>query len=179
MTTATVISEALLAYNGERYQDALTLYRNAAATPAGEQLRVVNGLYLATWKLGRASEAEEAFGNVVAFGLRSNSLGVSLASLTLISPNVRQAGEAFRRGTTDLLCLPLLGCSAKNRARSTPNKSGSLCMPLAIITRMAQVKSARSTTGRSSSVMSRRRLSSMPSFSNPRRRPISRMTSSG
>jgi outer membrane protein OmpA-like peptidoglycan-associated protein len=76
VATATVISEALLAYNGERYQDALTLYRNAAATPAGEQLRVVNGLYLATWKLGRASEAEEAFGNVVAFGLRSNSLGV-------------------------------------------------------------------------------------------------------
>ena len=76
VTTATLISEALLAYNGERYQDALTLYRNAAATPAGEQLRVVNGLYLATWKLGRASEAAEAFGNVVAFGLRSNSLGV-------------------------------------------------------------------------------------------------------
>ena len=76
VTTATVISEALLAYNSERYQDALTLYRNAAAAPAGEQLRVVNGLYLATWKLGRASEAEEAFGNVVAFGLRNNSLGV-------------------------------------------------------------------------------------------------------
>ena len=76
VTTATVISEALLAYNGERYQDALTLYRNAAATAAGEQLRVVNGLYLATWKLGRASEAEEAFGNVVAFGLRTNNLGV-------------------------------------------------------------------------------------------------------
>jgi outer membrane protein OmpA-like peptidoglycan-associated protein len=76
VTTATIISDALVAYNGERYQDALTLYRNAAATPAGEQLRVVNGIYLATWKLGRASEAEEAFGNIVALGLRSNNLGV-------------------------------------------------------------------------------------------------------
>src|SRR5262249_51981523 len=64
VATATLISEALLAYNGERYQDALGLYRNAAATPAGEQLRVVNGVYLSTWKLGRVKEAEEAFGNV-------------------------------------------------------------------------------------------------------------------
>ena len=76
VTTATVISEVLLAYNGERYQGALTLYRNAAATPAGEQLRVVNGLYRATWKLGRASEAEEALETSSRFGLRSYSLGV-------------------------------------------------------------------------------------------------------
>ena len=76
VATATMISEALLAYNGARYQDALTLYRNAAATPSGEQLRVVNGIYLATWKLGQVREAEEAFGNVVALGLRSNNLGV-------------------------------------------------------------------------------------------------------
>lgn len=83
VTTATLISEALVAYNGERYQDALTLYRNAAATPAGEQLRVVNGVYLATWKLGRASEAEEAFGHIVTLALRSNTLGVKF----LFNPN--------------------------------------------------------------------------------------------
>jgi outer membrane protein OmpA-like peptidoglycan-associated protein len=76
VTTATLISEALVAYNGDRYQEALTLYRNAATTPAGEQLRVVNGIYLATWKLGRASEAEEAFGHIVALALRTNNLGV-------------------------------------------------------------------------------------------------------
>jgi outer membrane protein OmpA-like peptidoglycan-associated protein len=76
VTTATLISEALVAYNSDRYQDALALYRRAATTPAGEQLRVVNGIYLATWKLGRASEAEEAFGRIVALALRSNTLGV-------------------------------------------------------------------------------------------------------
>jgi len=91
VATATLISEALLAYNGERYQDALTLYRNAAATPAGEQLRVVNGIYLATWKLGHVGEAEEAFGNVVAFGLRSNNLGVKFL---------------FRPGTTEFWSDP-------------------------------------------------------------------------
>jgi outer membrane protein OmpA-like peptidoglycan-associated protein len=76
IATATIISEATLAYNNESYQDALTLYRNAAATPSGEQLRVLNGIYLASWKLGRANEAEEAFGKVVALGLSSNNLGV-------------------------------------------------------------------------------------------------------
>ena len=76
VAAATLISEALLAYNEERYQEALALYRNAATTTAGDQLRVVNGIYLATWKLGQAKEAESAFGNVVAYGLRSNDLGV-------------------------------------------------------------------------------------------------------
>jgi outer membrane protein OmpA-like peptidoglycan-associated protein len=76
VTTATLISEALVAYNSDRYQDALALYRTAATTPAGEQLRVVNGIYLATWKLGQTSEAEEAFRHIVALALRTNNLGV-------------------------------------------------------------------------------------------------------
>src|SRR5206468_980593 len=50
--------------------------RNAEATASGEQLRVLNGIYLASWKLGRTAEAEEAFGKVVALGLSINNLGV-------------------------------------------------------------------------------------------------------
>src|SRR5207245_1049377 len=76
VATATTISEATLAYNNESYQDALALYQTAAARPGGEQLRVLNGIYLASWKLGRANEAEEAFGKVVALGLSGNNLGV-------------------------------------------------------------------------------------------------------
>jgi outer membrane protein OmpA-like peptidoglycan-associated protein len=91
VATATIISEATLAYNKESYQDALSLYRNAAATPSGEQLRVLNGIYLASWKLGRTNEAEEAFGKVVAFGLSSNNLGVKFL---------------FNPGTTDFWSDP-------------------------------------------------------------------------
>jgi len=76
VATATTVSEATLAYNNESYQDALALYQTAAAKPGGEQLRVLNGIYLASWKLGRANDAEEAFGKVVALGLSSNNLGV-------------------------------------------------------------------------------------------------------
>ncbi len=76
VSTATVISEATAAYNSDNYADALSLYKNAETTASGEQLRVLNGIYLASWKLGRTAEAEDAFGRVVALGLANNNLGV-------------------------------------------------------------------------------------------------------
>jgi hypothetical protein len=76
VATATIVSEATVAYNSERYQDALALYQSAVTRPGGEQLRVLNGIYLASWKLGRTREAEDAFGKVVALGLSNNNLGV-------------------------------------------------------------------------------------------------------
>jgi hypothetical protein len=123
VTTATLISEGLLAYNGERYQDALTLYRNAAATPAGEQLRVVNGIYLATWKLGRTSEAEEAFGNVVALGLRNNNLGVKLlfnpgttdfwSDPKVSGPYVIWLRQIARQAATAQVCMSVVGHASR------------------------------------------------------------------
>lgn len=76
IATATVINEATTLYNSERYQEALGQYRSALATPAGEQLRVLNGIYLSNVKLGRIAEAEQAFGRVVAMGIAYNELGV-------------------------------------------------------------------------------------------------------
>ena len=76
VATATTVSEATLAYNSASYSDALALYQTAKAKPGGEQLRVLNGIYLASLKLGRTSEAEDAFGQVVALGLSNNNLGV-------------------------------------------------------------------------------------------------------
>jgi outer membrane protein OmpA-like peptidoglycan-associated protein len=76
LATATTINEATLAYNGDKYQEALDLYKTALASPSGEQLRTLNGIYLASWKLGRTQEAEQAFGKVVALGIANSSLGV-------------------------------------------------------------------------------------------------------
>jgi hypothetical protein len=74
IAAGTLISDGNNAYNASQYQDALGLYRNALSS--GEQLRALNGVYLASWKLGRNAEAEEAFGRVVAFGLETRNLGV-------------------------------------------------------------------------------------------------------
>lgn len=76
VTAAAMIQEATTAYDAERYQEALGLYRGALATAAGEQMRTLNGVYLSNWKLGNLGEAEQAFGKVVALGLASKSLGV-------------------------------------------------------------------------------------------------------
>jgi outer membrane protein OmpA-like peptidoglycan-associated protein len=73
---ATVIHEATTLYNQERYVEALGKYRSALAMPAGEQIRAVNGIYLAAAKLGRTAEAEQAFARVVALGIAYNELGV-------------------------------------------------------------------------------------------------------
>lgn len=76
IATAALINEATTLYNAERYQDALGRYNNAAATPAGQQMRVLNGQYLSNWKLGRNAEAEQAFAKVVALGIAYRELGV-------------------------------------------------------------------------------------------------------
>jgi outer membrane protein OmpA-like peptidoglycan-associated protein len=76
--TAAIVSDAINAYDGNRYRDALELYATAERTPAGNQLRVYNGLYLTNWKLGHHDQAEEAFGRVVDYGLDNNALGVKI-----------------------------------------------------------------------------------------------------
>jgi len=76
LAAGALINDATTAYNASQYNDALGLYRQAAATPAGEQLRALNGIYLSSWRLGRTAEAEQAFGRVVAYGLQNRNLGV-------------------------------------------------------------------------------------------------------
>jgi flagellar motor protein MotB len=76
IAASSVISEATTLYNAERYQDALGQYQTALATPEGKQLRAESGVYLTNMKLGHVSEAEQAFGRIVALGIAYNELGV-------------------------------------------------------------------------------------------------------
>lgn len=76
IAVATVINDATSLYNAQKYQEALAKYRAAGGTVGGDQLRTLNGIYLATTKLGRQADAELAFGKVVAYGLAHDQLGV-------------------------------------------------------------------------------------------------------
>jgi len=76
LAASALINDGTNAYNASQYQDALGHYRNALSTPTGEQLRALNGVYLASWRLGRMGDAEQAFGKIVAFGLTNRNLGV-------------------------------------------------------------------------------------------------------
>jgi len=76
IAAASMIHEATDLYNAERYQEALGQYRSVLATPEGEQMRTLSGIYLTSVKLGKTADAEKAFAGVVALGLAYNELGV-------------------------------------------------------------------------------------------------------
>jgi hypothetical protein len=76
IVAASLIAEATDAYAGGRYKDAYELYRNVLSGSAGNQLRAYNGLYLASWRLGRRDDAANAFGQIVDFGLQNSRLAV-------------------------------------------------------------------------------------------------------
>ncbi len=76
IATATVISDAIVAYEKRNFREALALYARAVQAATGDQLRVHSGLYLANWKLGKKADAETAFGKIVDHGLAAQKLSV-------------------------------------------------------------------------------------------------------
>ncbi len=76
IVAASLVAEAIDAYDAGRYQDALDLYMSASSVPAGNQFRVLNGIYLTNWKLGRQQQAETAFARIVDYGLEHRRLAV-------------------------------------------------------------------------------------------------------
>jgi outer membrane protein OmpA-like peptidoglycan-associated protein len=117
--TAALVADATRAYDAGRYRDALDLYAAAARTPAGDQLRVRNGLYLTNWRLGRRADAAAAFDRVVEYGLDRRNIAVKFlfepgSTLFLADPAVSSpygawleqiAGRAAGRG----VCLGITG----------------------------------------------------------------------
>jgi len=76
LRAAAAIADGVKAYDAGRYGDALMLYARAQGQPAGDQLRVYNGLYLSNAALGRSAAAEQAFGTLVEYGLERGKLAV-------------------------------------------------------------------------------------------------------
>jgi outer membrane protein OmpA-like peptidoglycan-associated protein len=78
LLTAALVSEAGDAYDAGHYGEALGLYETARKSAAGDQLRVYNGLYLSLTKLKRSAQAEQAFRDLVDYGLRKQQLAVKI-----------------------------------------------------------------------------------------------------
>jgi outer membrane protein OmpA-like peptidoglycan-associated protein len=74
--TAALIADATSAYNQGDFARSLRLYTQAIAAPTGDQLRVHSGLYMSNWKLGRRTQAEQAFGRIVEHGLAAQKIAV-------------------------------------------------------------------------------------------------------
>ncbi len=76
LTTASLISQGDEAFNAGSYQTALDLYSTAKRSPAGDQLKAYNGIYLSYLRLNQEAQAADAFGDAVGYGLRRNRLAV-------------------------------------------------------------------------------------------------------
>ena len=83
LATSIAVNNAILAYDDGKVSQARTNYRSAATMPGGDQKRVINGLYLTSWKLKRQNEAADAFGKIVERGIQDQKLGVKF----LFQPN--------------------------------------------------------------------------------------------
>ena len=145
IATATAVNEATALYNQARYREALGEYRSALAVPAGEQLRVLNGIYLATAKLGQTTEAEQAFGRVVAMGIAYRQLSVKFL---------------FNPGTTDFWIDPRINTPYPMWLRQIARESvaANVCMDIAGHTTRTGSKSANEALSLKRAMVIRKRL---------------------
>lgn len=112
MDAAALVAEAIAAFDGNRYEAALEHYTQARAIAGGDQLRVLNGLYLTNRKLARTQAAEAAFRDLVDFGLASGKLSLMM----LFQPGTTE----FVTGNTSAeyqLWLATVAARAKTKAK--------------------------------------------------------------
>jgi len=122
----TLISEAIAAYDAGRYADALDRYTSALELPAGHQLRVFNGIYLANMKLGRQAAANDAFSRIVDYGLAKKYLAVKFLfkpGTTAFLPDKQVSAhypmwvkEIARRAAQSKSCLEVVGHTSRSGA---------------------------------------------------------------
>jgi outer membrane protein OmpA-like peptidoglycan-associated protein len=97
---SSLVAQPIEAYDAKLYGDALELYRLALRAPGGEQLRVLNGVYLANEALRRHKDAVAAFGNLVDFGLKGDKLAVKFlfqpgSTLSVPDPRSRSTYDSW------------------------------------------------------------------------------------
>ena len=116
---ASLINDAIEAYNAKRYRDALDVYRSALRTPGGEQLRVLNGIYLASYKLDRRGEAREALGQLIDYGLKRDQLAFKflfrpgstqfVTDMRIRAPYSTWLAKIAERTVANKACLEIVG----------------------------------------------------------------------
>ena len=94
LVSVALVEEGVRAYNSNRFKEALAMFERARQTAAGNQLRVLNGLYLSHWKLGQRKEMENDFGQLVDYAFNQGHLAVTFLfrpGASVLPPDSKQA----------------------------------------------------------------------------------------
>jgi flagellar motor protein MotB len=78
LPAAALINEAQIAFADNKPADAYRLFHDAEPIADPDDLRILNGLYLASWRTGKKKEAAETFGKIVGVGLDAKKLPIKI-----------------------------------------------------------------------------------------------------
>ena len=78
LPAAAVLNEAVIAYSDGKIADAYRLYHDARVVAEPGDLRVLNGIYITSWRTGKKKEAADAFSQIVAVGLDAKRLPIKM-----------------------------------------------------------------------------------------------------
>lgn len=76
IVSAASVQRAIDSYNAGRYREALDHYSVAMQAAAGDELRILNGVFLANMRLGRKDASQLVFKRIVDFGLERKRMAV-------------------------------------------------------------------------------------------------------
>ncbi len=119
---AALVSEAIDAFDANKLETALERYTQARTAAGGDQLRVLNGLYLTNRKLERTDAAQSAFRDLVDFGLASGKLSLMMlfqpGTTRFVSGNTSSEYQFWlatvaERAKAGSKCLRLIGHASR------------------------------------------------------------------
>ncbi|MDB5814313.1 MAG: OmpA/MotB domain protein [Rhodocyclales bacterium] len=126
LPTASLLAEADTAYEADKLEQALGMYKAASLRPDGQIMKTYAGLYQTNRRLHKSSEAEVAFGQLVNIGYQNNNISTKLffgvASTDFINDTelrgqydiwLRQIAKLFARSSG---CLIIAGHSSHTGA---------------------------------------------------------------
>ena len=115
-----------------RCEDALKYFDAAAARRDGQQLRILNGIYLCQSQLNRIDAAEVAFGRIVALGLATNNLSVRfyfrpgttefIADAKFNQPYPMWLRQISKESAAAKVCLLIVGHTSKTGAEQVNDR---------------------------------------------------------
>jgi outer membrane protein OmpA-like peptidoglycan-associated protein len=124
IATAALVNEAIDLFEAENFKAANELFRSAAQTPAGAQLRVLNGWFLSSWRLNRSNDVVQAAGRLAEYGLERRTFSMMFlfpAGRAEFSPDRRVSGsypillrEIARKTAGSKACLDVVGHASRS-----------------------------------------------------------------